>query len=65
MKQVCLKGNQFGGVKGSGAPHLLISLWQRVCKDLEDCRASTLLTSIDFAKAFNRLSFQHLSLIHI
>ena len=34
-------------------------MWQRICEDLEDCRAATLVTSIDFAEAFNRLSFQH------
>ena len=58
-KTVKLKTNQYGGVKGSGAPHLLIEVWQKICSDLEDCRAATLVTSIDFAKAFNRLSFQH------
>ena len=35
-----------------------IDLWQRVLEDLEDCRAATLVTSTDFAKAFNRLFFQ-------
>ena len=38
--------------------HLLIEVWQRIGADLEDCRAGTLLCSIDYAKAFNRLSFQ-------
>ena len=56
--QVRLRSNQYGGVKGCGAPHLLIDLWQRIADDLEDYRAATLITGIDFAKAFNRLSFQ-------
>ena len=30
-----------------------------MCTNLEDARAATLLTAIDYAKAFNRLSFQH------
>lgn len=57
-KKVALKWSQFGGVKGCGVDHLLIHLWQRICEDLEDCRAGSLITSIDYAKAFNRLSFQ-------
>ena len=56
--QVKVKTNQFGGVKGCGVSHLLISLWQNILYNLEDCRAATLITSIDYAKAFNRLSFQ-------
>ena len=59
-KQVKLRENQFECVKGSGLPHLLIEMWQKICRDLEDCQAATLLTSIDFAKAFNRLSFHSL-----
>ena len=37
----------------------MIKVWQRILSDLEDRRAATVLTSIDYAKAFNRLSFQH------
>ena len=57
-KQVSTKWKQFGGVKDCGVDHLLIHMWQRVCEDLEDCRARSLITSIVYAKAFNRLSFQ-------
>ena len=57
-KEVKLKLNQFGGSKGCGAPHLLISVWQNILQDLEDCRAGTLLTAIDYAKAFNRMKYQ-------
>ena len=57
-KQVTLKWNQFGGVKGCGVAHMLIHMWQQIAEDLEDCRAGSLITSIDYAKAFNRLSFQ-------
>ena len=55
-KQVKLKNNQFGGVKGRSADHMLITMWQKICTDLEDCRAGSVITSIDYAKAFNRLS---------
>ena len=57
--QVKLRNNQYGGVKGRGSEHLLVNLWQRVLENIEDSRASCLLTSIDFAKAFNRLDFGH------
>ena len=49
---VKIKRNQFGGVKGCSVTHFLIHTWQRIAEDLEDCRAGTLLTSIDYAKAF-------------
>ena len=58
LGQVKLKDNQFGGSKGCGAAHLLISVWQNVLQDLKDCRAGTLLTAIDYAKAFNRMQYQ-------
>ena len=38
---------------------MLINVWQKILTGLEDCRAGVVLTSIDYAKAFNRLSFQH------
>ena len=58
QKQVKVKNNQFGGVKGRSADHMLVSIWDKILTDLEDCRAGSVLTSIDYAKAFNRLSFQ-------
>ena len=56
--EVSVSERQYGGVKGCGAAHMLIGVWQEVCGALEDCRASSLLLSVDYAKAFNRLSFQ-------
>ena len=38
---------------------MLIQVWQKILSNLEDCRAGTVLTSMDYAKAFIRLSFQH------
>ena len=58
-QQVKLRLNQYGGVKGSGTEHFLVNLWQNVLENIEDPRAGSLLTSIDFAKAFNRLNFSH------
>ena len=57
--QTGLRQNQYGGVKGSSSEHLLVRMWQDVLEALEDPRAAVLLTSIDFAKAFNRLNFNH------
>ena len=63
--QVKLRENQYGGVKGRGTEHFLVGLWQQILEDIEDSRAATLLTSIDYAKAFNRLDFSHcLSCLH-
>ena len=55
--QIDIRTNQFGGIKGSGAEHCLVQLWQQVLENIEDQRASSLLTSIDYSKAFNRLDF--------
>ena len=57
--EVACKKKQFGGIKGCGVGHLLVNLWDRICNQLEDARSSVNLTAIDYAKAFNRLSFQH------
>ena len=65
QEEVKVKGNQYGGVRGCSTAHLLVQVMDEVGRTLEDDRAAALLTSIDYAKAFNRLSFQHLSLIHI
>ena len=33
---------------------LRVVVWQNIQQELKDCRAGTLLTAIDYAKAFNR-----------
>ena len=58
-EEVKVKPNQFGGVKGCSTAHLLAGVWDVIGRGLEDDRAAVLLRSIDYAKAFNRLSFQH------
>ena len=57
--EVRMRTNQFGGVKGLGTNHVLFLYWQEILSNLEDYRAGTVITSIDYAKAFNRMSFQH------
>ena len=56
-EQVGLRANQMGGMHGAGAEHYLALLWQRMLEGLEDPRAASILTSINYAKAFNRLDF--------
>ena len=56
--QVRLRPSQYGGIKGLGTEHVLVQIWQTVLEDLDDYRAGSLITSIDYAKAFNRMSFQ-------
>ena len=57
--EVKLRSNQYGGVKECSTAHMLIEVPQEVAEDLEDRRVATVLTAINLAKAFNRLSFQH------
>ena len=54
--EVKLSPSQFGGIKGSGVNHFLIETWDHVLRSLEDSRAAVTLSSIDFEKAFNRMS---------
>ena len=55
--EVTIRTNQYGGVEGLGAEHFLLQLWQQVLENLEDPRAASLLTSIDYSKTFNRLNY--------
>ena len=57
--EVKLRDNQFGGVKGFGTQHVLVQLYQRFLENAEDYRAATMVTSIDYSKALNRMSFQY------
>ena len=54
-----LRVNQYGGVKGLSTEHVLVQAWQDTLENLEDYRAATVISSIDYSKAFNRMSYQH------
>ena len=56
--EVPMRANQYGGVKGTGTDHLLVQMWQDILQNSEDYRAGTVVCSIDYSKAFNRMSFQ-------
>ena len=49
---------QYGGIKKCGVEHFLLQSWDKILRGLEDNRGSIGLISIDFAKAFNRMSHQ-------
>ena len=34
-------------------------MWQGILEDLEDYHAATVVTSVDYSKAFNRMSYQN------
>ena len=59
MEEITLKNNQFGGVKGCSTTHALIEIMQEICSNAEDYRAATVISTIDYSKAFNRVSYQH------
>ena len=58
-KEVCLPPHQFGGKKGCGTENLLCELSTDIMLGLDDNRAAVGLMSLDYAKAFNRMSHNH------
>ena len=58
-EETAIKANQYGGVKGCSTTHMVVGLLQEMCENAEDYRSATILTAIDYSKAFNRVSFQH------
>lgn len=46
------------GLGGAALPTCWSNYTRGVCENLEDYRAATLLTAIDYSKAFNRMSYQ-------
>ena len=61
QEYVQTKNNQFGGQKGCSTYHFLAETIDQVTEHLEDSRAASILTSIDYSKAFNRI--EHLPLL--
>ena len=58
-EEIELKPNQFGGTKGCSTAHMLVGIWDEICNNCEDYRSGSVLTAIDYSKAFNRVSYQH------
>ena len=58
-EETSLSTDQYGGIKGSGPDHFLTMTWQEIMDNLDaEDGAAVSLISIDFAKAFNRMSHQ-------
>ena len=56
-----LKNNQNGGQRGCSTYHFLADAIDNITEHMEDSRAASVLTSIDYSKAFNRV--EHLPLL--
>ena len=54
-EEVTPKLNQYGGEPGASSTQLLVEVLSDVTSTLEDNRAASVLSSLDFSKAFNRL----------
>ena len=60
LKSECsLRSNQYSGFRGLRTDHEMAQFWQVVLEDLEVYRAGSLITLVDYSKAFNRMSYQH------
>ena len=57
--EVKVDTTQYGGIKRCGTEHFLLQAWNNILTTLEDNRSSMNLITIDYAKAFNRMSHQH------
>ena len=57
-EEVLPKPNQYGGEKGASSTQLLIEVISDITETLEDNRAASVLSAIDFSKAFNRLDHE-------
>ena len=57
--EVSLCQNQYSGVRGTRTENLLVQMWQKILENDEDYRASKDIMSIDYSKAFYRMSFHH------
>ena len=47
--EVKVRNNQYGGVRGCSTAHILIEAFQDMAEDMEDRRAATIITAMDFA----------------
>ena len=56
QEEVTLKFNQFGGIKKTGTNHFLVETYNKIIECLEDGKSGVSILSIDFSKAFNRMS---------
>ena len=55
--EVKLRSNRYRGVRGKSTDHILVQLWQNILKNLDGYRTGTVVTSIDYSKAFNIMTY--------
>ena len=55
IKEVSVRRNQYGGIRGSSTNHFLVNMLDRILTYLEDPSNVVALMSVDFSKAFNRV----------
>ena len=58
LEEIDLSDKQYGGRKQCGTEHFIIEAWEKILYTLEDNKSSVNLVSLDYAKAFNRMSHQ-------
>ena len=57
-KESTLKGNQFGGRKGSGCEHYIISLLNSIYEAIDQPDSVSNVLAVDFQKAFNTMNHE-------
>ena len=57
--ELTLDPEQFGGIKGCSAEHMIVEIWDRVLRALDNGDAAACLLGVDFEKAFNRMDHGH------
>ena len=51
--------DQFGGEKGCGAEHMMVEIWDKILRVMDEGDQAACLLGIDFEKAFNRMDHGH------
>ena len=48
---------QYGGLKGCGAEHMLVDVWEKILEAMDGGTDAVVLLGVDFQKAFNRMEY--------
>lgn len=51
--------SQYGGIKGCGAKHMVVDIWDKVLEAMDKGDKVACLLGVDFKKAFNRMDHSH------
>ena len=58
QSEIDLSDLQYGGIKGCGTDNFLVEMWNNILETLDRPDSAISLMSVDFSKAFNRMSHQ-------